>query len=180
MLLNIGDNYFQDITSDCGLRFNGRSKCASFCDVDNDGDPDLYVSNWNQPDLFYRNSGRGHFTKMILPILVCQEKMNSNGVSFGDIDNDGDFDLFVTNDLGSNQLYLNATLAGDTNWVFYPSNFVDSGKSYGSVMADFNNDGWIDIFVSKAGFNALHLKTMEARVRTAKVLHVPTLIWTEI
>ena len=174
MLLNIGDDYFKDITAPCGLQYKGRSKCASFCDVDNDGDPDLYISNWNHADLFFRNNGQGRFTKISLPIAVCQENLNSNGVSFGDIDNDGDFDLFVTNDSGSNQLYLNDTMPGDSNWVFHSTNFTDSGRNFGSVMADFNNDGWIDIFVSKAGVNTLYLNTKNGSFQTLRADQVGT------
>jgi signal transduction histidine kinase len=157
MLLNIGDNYFQDVTTQCGLEFTGISKSGRFCDVDNDGDQDLYVTNWGHPDFFYRNLGDGKYIKMNLPIDLCQKEINTNSVNFGDIDNDGDFDLFVTSNSGFNQLFVNATIAGDSNWVFEPNDFISGGKSYGSVLADFNNDGWIDIFITKVGLNTLLL-----------------------
>jgi len=50
--LNNGNGTFQDFTSQSGLEYYGTSQGAGFCDVDSDGDPDLYVTNWFVPDLF--------------------------------------------------------------------------------------------------------------------------------
>ncbi len=159
--LNNGNGTFQDFTSQSGLEYYGTSQGAGFCDVDSDGDPDLYVTNWFGPDLFYRNLGDGRFRLMFVAMAVCQGDYSTNGVSFGDVDNDGDFDLFVTNRLGRNFLYRNDTATGDSSWVFVDvseqANVTDVSISYGSVMADFNNDGWLDIFVTNVGPNRFYL-----------------------
>lgn len=161
MLINDRKGGFVDSTEWCGLEYNGVSQSAAFCDIDNDNDDDLYVCNWFAPDLFYKNTGKGKFILQDLPIEVCQKPIKSNGVSFGDIDNDGDFDLFVTNRRGRNFLYINNSSAGDSNWIFInstiASGFTEENVSYGSVMSDFNNDGWLDIFVTNVGPNCFYL-----------------------
>jgi len=163
MLLNQGDGTFQDFTEQSGLAFSGTSQGAGFCDVDNDGDSDLYVCNWFGPDLFYCNLGDGKFKRLSLPMEVCQESESTNGVSFSDIDNDGDFDVFVTNRQGRNYLYRNDSAPEDTHWVFInvseEAHLIDAAISYGSVIGDFDNDGWQDIFVTNVGPNQLYLNS---------------------
>jgi signal transduction histidine kinase len=161
MLLNLGNGEFSDITESSGLQYIGCCQGASFCDVDCDGDADLYVTSWAGPDLFYQNRGNGYFKLMYIPLEVCQQSLRTNGVTFADIDNDGDFDLFITNHDGLNYLYRNETLAGDTNWVFsnntIQANLIDKAVSHGSAIADFNNDGWQDIFVTNAAANQFYM-----------------------
>jgi signal transduction histidine kinase len=161
LFINRGTAVFDDETAQRGLEFNGISQGASFADVDGDGDLDLYVTNWQNADLFYRNDGNGFFENTELDIKVCKEKISTNAVTFSDIDNDGDSDFFVTSRDGRNYLYSNRTVANDSNWYFVDVsdkfNLIDSCTSYGSVIADFNNDGWQDIFVTNIGPNQFYL-----------------------
>ncbi|MFC2088710.1 FG-GAP-like repeat-containing protein [Calditrichota bacterium] len=161
LLLNEGNSIFKDITRISGLEFNGVSQGAAFCDIDNDGDLDLYVTNWFDRDIFYKNIGGSKFVSAGMDIEVCVNKINTNAVSFADLDNDGDFDFFVTNRQGRNYLYLNNTQEGDSLWQFSEvsreASLIDSSVSYGSVIADFNNDGWQDIFVTNIGPNQFYI-----------------------
>jgi signal transduction histidine kinase len=165
LLQNQGDGYFIDITISAGLESIGPSRGASFSDVDRDGDQDLYVCRYNLPDLFYRNLGNGQFQLMDLPLSSLIDSLKSTSVTFADMDNDADFDLVVTSYGNNTFLFENCTNFSDSLWVF-EQNILDTNKngsdlSMGSVIADFNNDGYQDIFVTKTGPNSLYLNNMD-------------------
>jgi len=83
----------------------------------------------------------------LLQILVPHQ-----GGSFGDFDNDGDLDLFVSNYFGNhNLLYSNN---GDGTFTKITAGIIanDGGFSFGSSLADYDNDGFLDIYVVNGGF----------------------------
>jgi len=163
LLLNSSQGIFRESTDTSGLSYNGMSKSAGFCDLDNDGDQDLVVTNWGSPDLLYRNLGDGTFQRMMLPIEVCEQSLSTTSISFGDLDRDGRFDMYITNFEGPNIIYLNRIGSRDTSWSF-ESCYIDANeKSYGSVIADFDLDGSLDIFVTNFGRNTLHLRPLSNR-----------------
>ncbi len=152
---------FRDVSHLWGLSDESVSQGAALGDLDGDGYPDLYVCNWFSPDILYRNTGRNFFQRMQLSMKHTNLAANSNGVSFGDIDNDGHADILVTDRDGQSSLYRNQIESGDSLWQF--RELDDSCglnlpyPAYGSVIADVNNDGWQDIWVSSIGPNMLFL-----------------------
>jgi len=156
-----GDGTFSQITEGEIVNNNGASFGSSWADYDNDGDLDLFVANWNnQNNFLYNNNGDGTFTRITDGVIV-NDKGFSIGTSWGDIDNDGDLDLFVANGFSSNEtnnsLYLNnadGTFIKDTSSVS-----KDGGWSYGASFGDYNRDGYLDLAVAKC-FNANENNTL--------------------
>ena len=94
---NLGDGRFEDITDQSGLRYSKDvGVSASFADIDNDGDSDLYVTYVRAGNRLYENDGQGHFSDITEQAGVGI-KAHSSGVLFFDYDRDGLLDLFVCN-----------------------------------------------------------------------------------
>ena len=89
------DRVFREVTREAGLEQGGWGMGCAVGDVDNDGDPDLYVTYWG-PNLLYRNRGDGRFEEMAREAGVADEGWGSS-VLFADLDADGHLDLYVTN-----------------------------------------------------------------------------------
>jgi len=156
---------------------------AVFFDYDKDGYLDLFVGNYlafdpeyrfyygpegfpgpqaylGQPDILYHNNGDGTFTDVTEKAgIVAEVDGKAMGASCGDYNNDGYPDIFIANDAMENFLYRNNGDGTFTNvalsaWVAYG----DGGESTASMhgcFSDFNNDGYLDIFVPDMTFNAL-------------------------
>ena len=90
---NNGDRTFRDVTSAAGVGNErwGQGVCVG--DVDNDGAPDLYVTNFG-PNRLFRNLGDGRFTDVAVKAGVAVDSW-STGCAFGDYDGDGWLDLYV-------------------------------------------------------------------------------------
>lgn len=131
------------------------SRSVDWVDYDNDGDNDLFVTNeGNNKNTLYRNDGPNNFTQ-ITDLAIVQDIRNSMGSSWADIDNDGDFDLVVTNFEQVNQLFIN------NNGVFTEmTNSAISDEivsSFGSTFGDIDNDGDLDLFIGNS-YNDSHFK----------------------
>ena len=90
---NLGNWQFQDVTEKAGVANERWGMGVAVGDYDNDGRPDIYVSNFGVSRL-YHNNGDGTFTD-VAPKLGCARKGWSTGASFGDYDGDGRLDIFV-------------------------------------------------------------------------------------
>jgi hypothetical protein len=148
-----GDGTFEKVTT--GVLVNDEEHClsSSWCDYDNDGDQDLYTAN-SDPfngiaicDFLYRNDGGGNFTRLTAGPVVSDTSISIGG-SWGDYDNDGDFDLFVANWYGEdNHLYTNQ---GDGTFISVTAGQIvsDGGNSVSGAWGDYDNDGDLDLYVT--------------------------------
>ena len=167
---------FTDVTERAGVGHVGYGMGAATGDYDNDGDPDLYVTNFGS-NILYRNNGNGTFTDVTREAGVDDPRW-STSTTFLDYDRDGDLDLFVTNYVdftpqGNKRCYdSTGELIYCTPAAYRPvpsrlfrnegnGKFVDVtqasgigaafGPGLGVICADVNNDGWVDIYVANDG-----------------------------
>lgn len=124
-------------------------------DTDNDGDLDVVLSNDGSKNQYFRNEGNFVFTP-ILDSDISLNVANSFSGAFGDIDNDGDLDLFVTNAFKAgirlkNLLYLNDG-TGHFTQVTTETVTQDLGWSYGCAFGDYDNNGYLDLAVATTRF----------------------------
>ncbi|MCS6804639.1 MAG: CRTAC1 family protein [Acidobacteriota bacterium] len=171
---NNRDGTFSDVTEKAGVMGRGFGMGATVADYDNDGLSDIYVTNFG-PNILYRNNGDGTFTDVTDKAGVGDPRW-STSAAFFDYDNDGRLDLFVCNYLDWNfdkNVYCGESRPGYRAYchpdvfrgivnTLYRNNgdgtFTDvsaktgissvEGKALGVVAADYNDDGWIDIYVA--------------------------------
>ena len=161
----IADIGFRDITDKAGINNMAKATCAAFVDYNGDGYLDIYVGNkgtfaepLGKPNLLYHNNGDGTFTE-VAALLGVADPNQTQGVAWGDFDNDGKPDLYVVNDFAANALYVNkgngafenitqaAGLEGGIDIV----GGVEVPNGYGVALADVSNDGYLDIYVVNLG-----------------------------
>ncbi len=146
---NNGSFNFTDITTSSGLVIeNSASYGAVFADVNKDGFLDLYVSNWTDVNRFYINDGAGAFVEQS-GLIEADSTYHLNFASgFFDFDNDGDVDLYKSND----RFYENQLFRNDGNLQF-----TDVGNSVNAnivinamnvAVGDINNDGLWDLYIT--------------------------------
>ncbi len=149
---NLGNGNFLKINTGSLVNDGGNSVGASWGDMDNDGDLDLFVSNsGNQNNFLYKNNGDGTFLKIVAGSIVT-DAGHSHGSAWADYDNDGDLDLFVANDQDqNNKLYSNN---GDGTFQSVTNQITESGgDSFGTAWADYDNDGDLDLFIANHELN---------------------------
>lgn len=118
---------------------------AAWGDYDNDGDEDLYCSNFAGHHRLFRNNGNGTFTDVAQQAAVHELPSYGAGANFVDFDNDGDKDLFVLA-LGPNVLYENK---GDGTFSVVPrSGLGDPMRGMTAAWGDYDNDGLLDVYVA--------------------------------
>ena len=130
---------------------------AAWGDVDNDGDQDLYVTNQVGPNRLFRNNGDTNadgvpdFTDIAGTLGMTLGSTNSYATVFADIDNDGDQDLFVANDLG-NTLYKNQLIETSTltfTDVSGTAGIYNLGRVETATFGDVDGDGFLDLYIAK-------------------------------
>ena len=176
---NNGDGTFRDVTAAAGVGGDRFSSGCAFVDIDVDGDLDLYVVNYVQfdpetnpectrqgirtyctpeallgvSDVLYLNNGDGTFTDVSEETGVSEARGKGLGVVCGDVDNDGDVDIFVANDTTPNLLYRNTpnSVEMTEDALFSGVALSEEGRAYsgmGANLGDFDNDGYLDIVIT--------------------------------
>ena len=175
---NNGDGTFTDVTTGAGVGDQGFGMGCVSGDYDNDGDMDLYITNYG-PNILYRNNGDGTFTDVTTEAGVGASRW-STGAAFGDYDNDGNLDLYVPNyldyDLGKLEAAkqkslqygqyvpsaLNPVVFDSQDNILYRNNgdgtFSDvtselgveahGGRSFQALFTDLDLDGDLDLYIA--------------------------------
>jgi tetratricopeptide (TPR) repeat protein len=144
---------FVDVTKEAGFTDpDGRGLGVVAADVDDDGKIDLYVANDMSPNYLFRNLGGFRFEEVgtTAGVAVSSDGVfkSGMGVACGDVDGDAQLDLAVTNFYGeSTSLYRNLGhgLFADQTALFGLQAATRPLLGFGLGLADFNNDGWLDM-----------------------------------
>jgi len=187
---------FIDVTDRAGVGDSGYGQGVAAGDVDNDGDPDLYVTNFGG-NVFFRNDGDGRFTDVIEDSGADDPRWNTSA-AFVDFDRDGDLDLFVASYVvftvnGNKTCFKNdgrrdycgpdsfaptvdRLFRNDGDWRFVDVTRdsgigLAQGKGLGVVGDDFDADGNPDLYVANDGWpNHLWLGDGQGRFRETGVM----------
>jgi hypothetical protein len=162
LMRNRGDGTFEDVTEKAGIRLRSLTKAVVAGDIDNDGWPDIYVSNFGEPNLLYHNLGHGRFEEVARARGVSEPYYSFTSWFF-DYDNDGWLDLLVATDVPAVEdvprEYLGLPPKAETMRVYHnrgDGSFEDATQALGLAKAiptmganfgDIDNDGWLDFYL---------------------------------
>jgi hypothetical protein len=160
LLRNNGNGTFDDVTVEAGLLSAHPTGTAAVADFDNDGYLDIFVGHESTPDdpnpsQLFHNNRDGTFTD-IAAASGISELGFVKGVAWGDFNNDGRPDLYVSTMYGHNHLFRNDG-PRDAHDIAKGWRFTDvtesagvgkQSNSFATWFFDYDNDGWPDIFVA--------------------------------
>ncbi len=162
---NLGHGRFEDVTDKSGLgAAPGKGMGISIADFNNDGWPDVFISNDTEPNSLFINMKNGKFEERGLEMGVAYNESAHTGSSMGsdakDYDNDGNVDIFYNNLMG--QIWQLLRNRGNLFQFPYTSKIQAlsipySGWSNGFI--DYNNDGWKDIYSSNGDVDQVNEKS---------------------
>jgi hypothetical protein len=165
LLRNVGNLQFVDVTKAAGLLRFGPTQTATWLDFNGDGWLDLFVGNEStfdnrHPCELFRSNGDGTFTNVARDVGVDVLGYVKAVVS-GDYDNDGRPDLYLSIAEARNVLLHNDGPQADGRWRFTNVS-AKAGveaplKSFPALFFDYDNDGWLDIFVGPYQSGAEHV-----------------------
>jgi len=148
---------FTEVTDRVGIRTTGWTLDMGHGDANNDGLEDLYVANDFGTDRFYINNGDGTFTDKTATAIGFDTKKGMN-VDWGDYNNDGLLDIYVTNvyDDYMKECAMLWQNLGDGTFTDVSSQVgtCDTGWGWGAKFVDYDNDGWLDLYVMNGWVSA--------------------------
>jgi len=151
---NKGNGTFEKVTTGEILTETTYSNGASWADYNNDGNLDMFVSNWHyvyptKSNSLYKGDGSGGFTKITNTVISEDLGVASNGCVWSDVDNDGYVDLFVSTVAGQKSiLYTNnhdGTFTKDSKWT----SISPIGDTFPAAFGDYDNDSDLDLYLTK-------------------------------
>jgi len=160
---NSGNGTFAQVAEAAGLALVALGRdlgsICSFADYDNDGVMDLAITGDGKTEALYRNQGNGTFVD-VTASAALRPRPNGKGLAWGDCNNDGLLDLYVTRGAENGKGYMADTLYqnnGDGTFtdVTTAAGLADTANTWAAVWGDYDNDGFLDLFVTKAGTRRL-------------------------
>ncbi len=163
LFINNGNGTFRDASLESGLRAHpGKGMGAATADFDLDGNMDLFVANDKLVNFFFRNKGAAKFEEVAFDTNVALRDdgvfISGMGVDFRDLDNDGYPDIVVVALDGETfPLYRNTGKGSfmDVTETTGMAKLSATMGGYSPTIADFDNDGWKDIFVTRGHVQSL-------------------------
>jgi hypothetical protein len=157
LFLNNGNGTFSDISARSGIRAHpGKGMGVGIADYDDDGLPDIFVANDKVFNFLFHNKGNSRFDEVAFETGVALPEqgnvISGMGVDFRDLNNDGRPDIIlVALDNETFPIYRNDGKTGFTEVTANSGMALLSNPmaGYSANIADFDNDGWKDIFVSR-------------------------------
>ena len=147
---NNGNGTFTDVTDKVGMRQGGWVLSLGHADANNNGWDDLYVACDFGTDRFFVNNRNGTFTDITKTAIGFDTKKGMNA-DWGDYDNDGLLDVFVTNITDDYMKEGNFLWHNNGNLTFtdvsQETGTSDTGWGWGGKFFDYDNDGWLDLYV---------------------------------
>ena len=163
LFLNNGNGTFRDVSADSGIRAHpGKGMGVGIADYDLDGLLDIFVANDKVYNSLFHNKGGGKFEEVAFEAGVALadngQFISGMGVDFRDIDNDGYPDIaFVALDNETFPVFRNTGKRGfvDVTERSGMTRLSAPMAGYSPTIADFDNDGWKDIFVTRGHVQSL-------------------------
>ncbi len=164
---NNGDGSFTDVTQASGATIvdkvdkDNAQGSPSWTDVNQDGYVDLLVTVEGAANTLFINNGDGTFrdvtrSRKAPSGTAFLNPGNAQGACVGDLDNDGDMDFYIPNaDQGNRVILSRLAETGEVSFddITLASGADDAGGARGCTLADFDNDGWLDIYVNNGGLS---------------------------
>jgi hypothetical protein len=161
---NNGDGTFTDVTEQAGFQYTGWTMAIGHGDLDGDGWQDIYLANDFGPDVMLRNTGKGKFVDVTREAIGSDTKKGMNA-DFGDFNNDGRLDIYVTNMTEPYLHECNMLWRNNGNWTFSDvsteTQTCDTGWGWGAKFVDVDNDGKLDIYAANGFISSGKKEYME-------------------